>query len=81
MLSFFLLLGGRGILNRFLNVLDGPEDIFESRLVDNGLHMANDIGELCAKGGVDGEGDKGMDNRSETNISKSDAFRCEVRSY
>ena len=78
MLSFFLLLGGRGILNRFLNVLDGPEDIFESRLVDNGLHMANDIGELCAKGGVDGEGGKAVDNRSKSNIGKSDAFCYEV---
>ena len=65
-------------MKSFLNVRDGAKDILKSRLVDNGLQMANDVGELCAERGIDGEGGKAVDNRSKSNIGKSDAFCYEV---
>lgn len=47
-LGFLLLFRRRGILQSLFDILDRFEDIFQRRLVDDGLEMAEDVGDLCA---------------------------------
>ena len=79
-LGLLLLLGRRSILESLLSVLNGAEDVLESRLVDDGLEVANDVGELLAEFSIDVDGNGALDQGSDGDVGKGNAFRDEESS-
>jgi hypothetical protein len=73
-----LLLLGRGDkLDGLLGVLCLAEDGGELGLVDDGLEVADEMGELGTERGIDGGGDSALDDGGDEDIGKGDALADE----
>ena len=73
-LSLLLLLGGRSVRECLLDVLCLAEDVLQLGLVDDGLEVTNDVGELSTEGRVDGDGKRALNDRRNGDIGKGNAL-------
>jgi hypothetical protein len=76
-LDLLLLLGGWDELEGFLNVRGRLVDRRELGLVDNGLEVADEVGDLGADGGVESDHGSTLDRRGDGKISEGDALSDE----
>lgn len=72
-----LLLFGRDVLQRLLGVLSRTVDSFEFGLMHNSLQEANSVDEVGAYSGICGDTNGALENRRNSDISKSDAVANE----
>ncbi len=76
-LSLLLLLGRGSESERLLDVLSLAEDGLQGGLVNDGLEVADDVGELSAEGSIESDGESALDDGGDGNVSERDAFANE----
>ena len=75
--GLLLLLGRRRELDSLLRVSGLAESVLQRGLVDDGLEVADDVGELGTERSVEGDTDGAEDDGSEGDVGKGDAFADE----
>ena len=77
-LGLLLLLGRRYKLESLLGVLDRAEDLLECRLVDDGLGVTENVGELLARLSIENNSACALNDGCEGDISKGNALANKV---